>query len=166
MIEVLNVDTGDLVEVIFKYRGRYALGARQIVDLAVIIEKIKLAAPVIAHGKNIDAVLPDIVDLLLPTMFGYYLIDVLDRLDNLRPLLIRDQGFFILELIKLIGRYRYHQAITQGAHSTQQFEMTNMEHIEGAIGNDGFFSHGFHRQCLLCERIPAHRYDHKYHWPT
>src|SRR5699024_12189881 len=53
--------------------------ARQVDDLALILEEVEFPFPIIAHDEGVDVVLVDIGRLLLPVVFGNGESDVAER---------------------------------------------------------------------------------------
>src|SRR5699024_5898917 len=59
--------------------GRDLGSARQVDDLALVLEEVEFPFPIIAHDECVDVVFIDVGRLLLPVVFGDDEIDVADR---------------------------------------------------------------------------------------
>ena len=84
------------VEIVLDLCRRDFRRARQIDHLAVGLQKIKLAGPVIAHDKGVDMVLLNIRDFLFPVFLRYDQIDIADGFYQLLALFIAEVAFLFL----------------------------------------------------------------------
>ena len=95
--------TDEQKKILFDLARGNALGARQINDFAVILEEIEFALPVIAHNKNIDIVLHNVVDLLFPGVLRQNLVHIFNSLKDLFAVLKAVISFFALDRVELVG---------------------------------------------------------------
>ncbi|MNR36152.1 hypothetical protein D3C85_1540480 [compost metagenome] len=98
---------------------------------------IELAVPVTAHDEGIDAMLANVIDLLFPRVLRDHQVDATERLDDLLALGIGDQRLLALQPVELVGGHRDYRPLAQLAHTLEQAQMADMEHIEGTVGDDG-----------------------------
>lgn len=113
-------------------------GAWQVDDFAVFFQLIKTVCPVATHSEYRNFMLFYIADLLFPACFRDSQIDAAQRADYFDPVDKRDHGLLALEMIEFIRGYADYQAISQRSQSLQQPQVTDMEQIEGTVGQDGF----------------------------
>lgn len=123
-----------LVKGNFEFACGDLFGAGEIDHFTVRREKIEFPFPIISHGKDIDVVTADIIDFLIPVLFGDDEIDPFDRTDDFGSLVVGDEGFFPFDRVEFIGRDGDDQFISQRAETLEEVEMTDMEHIEGSVG--------------------------------
>jgi len=114
-----------------------ALGAIQVDDLAVFGEVVELAQPVRADREDVDAQPLDVVDLLALVLLDDHFVDqsggfdIADALERALP-----DVHLAAAVVVLLGRDPDDQVITKCLCAFQQPQVTFVEQVEGAVGDD------------------------------
>ena len=130
------------IQLAFDFRGGDFRRARQVNHLAaLVLQKIKLALPVITDDKGIYMVFMHIRLFLIPVFFRDDQIHIADGFNQLLAFLIGEIAFFLFFIpVEFICGNGHNQIIAQCLGTAQQVNMSIMEQIKGSLGN-----HAFHR---------------------
>ena len=113
-------------------------GPRQVDDLAELREVVEPARPVVADGEDVDAVAPDVVDLLPLVLLDDHLVGQARGLDGLDPLI---EGLAHEELaphlVEPLGGDAHDEAVPQSARVAQEVDVSAVQEIVRAVRDDG-----------------------------
>ncbi len=59
-----------LRQVLLRLRRGYPFSPRQVDDFTVFLQEVELSFPVVSHHEDVDIVCFDVLDLLVPCVFG------------------------------------------------------------------------------------------------
>src|SRR5699024_11054089 len=119
-------------------RGRDLGSARQIDDLALVLEEVELAFPIVTHHKGFDVVLLHVSRLLFPVVFRNDEVNVADGLEHVLALFIGEVRFLPLPGIELIARQCNDQVVALLFASLEQSNVPIMEQVESSVSDDSF----------------------------
>ncbi len=119
--------------------GENLRSAGQIDNLAAILQKIKLAFPVVTHYKGVHPKFLDIRNFLFPVFLRNYQIHIANSLQQLLALLVGEITLLLFFTpVKLVGEKGNDQIVTQFLCSTKQINVTMVKQVKCA-GNNNFF---------------------------
>ena len=109
---------------------------------ALFLQEVKLTLPVVTHNEGINMILVNISALLLPVFLRDYQIHIPKCFQQFLTLLVCEIAFLLLFIpVELICRNRNDQIVAQGLGTAQNVDMTIVQQVKGAVGNDTLHSY-------------------------
>ena len=126
--------------------ARNALRPGHVDHLAVGVQMIEFALPIVADHQDVHAVAADVRDLLPQVLFHDDLVretGLLDAPDALRQRLMHRQ--FSTPEIVILARHAHDQVVSVRPRALQNIQMSVMEHVKCSVSDD--FFHRFSEKC-------------------
>src|SRR5690606_4867309 len=131
------VATSFRIEGVLDLGRRDVAGPFQVHHLAVLLQEVELAFPVVPHHEHRRPVAANVVDLLFPRVLREHLVDVPDGFEHRLPVLVVQQRRLVLALVEFVRGQTHHQPVTQRPRPAQEVDVADVEDVKRSVGDDG-----------------------------